>query len=120
MGKYPTEFETQVGDNGTWPGAATKKGNSLGPKFGNYSSEIQYKGDGRQATDPGPQQNFRKELPAPQKSGRIGDGQYYHDASVEPGFGPWTGGGKSLTDGAGAYSKNDMSVLGRPGKPGKP
>jgi len=116
---YKTEFDTQSG--GTFPGAATKKSNSPGPKFGKYSSEIQYRGDGQQANNPAPQQGFRKDLPAPQKSGRIGDGEYYPDASVEPGFGPWSGGGKSLTGGAGAYSKNDMSVLGgRPTKPGKP
>jgi len=58
---YKTEFDTKSG--GTWP--TMPKGNTPRPQnyTGKYVSEIEYRGDGKQAVDPAPSQGFRKELP---------------------------------------------------------
>jgi len=59
--KWTPDFEVKK----PRPGGATTGGNSPRPQsyIGEYVTPIVYKGDGKQAVDPAPQQGFRKELP---------------------------------------------------------
>ena len=67
--KWQTEFEVSKPRKG----GATTGGNSPRPQnyTGEYVTDIQYKGDGKQAVDPAPSQGFRKELPPIRESGEV-------------------------------------------------
>jgi len=62
---YSSEWGKNAASGGPFPDGP--KGNTRRPQnyTGEYVTDIQYRGDGKQAVDPAPQQGFRKELPNP-------------------------------------------------------
>jgi hypothetical protein len=84
MAYNPKDFKN-ASSGGPWTDRSTRRGNDSRPQnyTGFYVTDIKYKGDGKQASDPAPQQGFRKDLPRPEVSGRLLDGQYAADG-VEP------------------------------------